>query len=56
MPIDDIPQVPTPDLGLPEFKLDEVPFRFEGESDFPIRKAMVVIPIENRKEIKYFIV
>jgi len=37
----DIPQVPTPDLGLPEFKLDEVPFRFEGESDFPIRKATV---------------
>lgn len=41
MSIEDIPQVPTPDLRLPEFKLDEVPFCFEGESDFPIRKATV---------------
>ena len=41
MPIKNIPQVPTPDLGLPEFKLDKVPFSYEGESDFPIRKATV---------------
>ena len=41
MSIEDIPQVPSTDLGLPEFKLDEAPFRFEGESDFPIRKATV---------------
>lgn len=41
MSIEDIPEVPTPDLELPDFKLDEVPFRFEGDSDFPIRKATV---------------
>ena len=41
MPIEDIPQAPTEDLGQPEFKLDEVPFQFEGESNFPIRKATV---------------
>jgi amino-acid N-acetyltransferase len=36
-----IPEVPTPDLELPEFELKEVPFQYEGESDFPIRKATV---------------
>ena len=41
MSIEDIPQVPTQDLQLPEFKLKEVPFRYDGESDFPIRKATV---------------
>jgi amino-acid N-acetyltransferase len=41
MPIEDIPQLPTPDIGLPKFKLDTIPFRYEGESDFPIRKATV---------------
>ena len=41
MSIEDIPEVPTPDLLLPEFELKEVPFQFEGDSDFPIRKAMV---------------
>ena len=41
MSIKDIPEVPMPDLLLPEFKLKEVPFQYEGESDFPIRKATV---------------
>jgi amino-acid N-acetyltransferase len=41
MSIDNIPEVPTPDHGLPEFELREVPFRYEGDSDFPIRKATV---------------
>lgn len=41
MPMEDIPEVPTPDLELPEFELKEVPFRYEGDSDFPIRKATV---------------
>ena len=41
MPIEDIPEVPTPDLDLPEFELKGVPFRYEGDSDYPIRKGVV---------------
>lgn len=41
MPIKKIPQVPVPDIGLPEYKLDKVPFSIKGDSDFPIRKATV---------------
>ena len=41
MPIDNIPEVPTPNLDLPEFTLKEVPFRYEGDSDYTIRKGTV---------------
>ncbi len=41
MSIKNIPDVPTPDLELPEFEIKDVPFQYEGESDFPIRKATV---------------
>jgi amino-acid N-acetyltransferase len=41
MSIENIPEVPSPDSGLPEFELKEVPFRYEGESDYPIRKGTV---------------
>jgi len=41
MPIEDIPQPPKPDLNLPEFKVSEIPLKYEGESSYPIRKATV---------------
>ena len=41
MPIDDIPQPPKPESMLPEFKLTELPLKYEGESSYPIRKATV---------------
>ncbi len=41
MHIQDIPPKPESDHPLPVFTVKEVPFRFEGDSDFPIRKARV---------------
>ncbi len=41
MPIDNIPQRPIRNSGLPEFKLDKMPFNIKGDSNFPIRKATV---------------
>jgi hypothetical protein len=38
---DDRPPEPIQAEKLDEFKIKEIPFRYEGDSDYPIRKAIV---------------
>lgn len=38
---DDRPPEPGQSEKFNEFKIEEIPFRYEGESDYPIRKALV---------------
>jgi amino-acid N-acetyltransferase len=41
MPIEDIPQAQIQNHELPAFHIKEIPFQYEGDSDYPIRKATV---------------